>query len=336
MAPERSSTAKCRIVGRIRSHMTDRRNIPTQASADLPPVRIEVDGAYREALSGLHPGGAAQVLTWLHEADRGVLQCHPRGDPSRPMRGVFATRSPDRPNPIGLHPVRILAVEELTLTVHPLEALDGTPVLDIKPLISPDEESPPWGAEIPAETGEALSSIGREAWHRGLVSGRNGNLSVRQGDERMVITRHGCATGRLVPGDLICVDRSSLPGRAPDAISSEALMHAEIYRRQSRAGAVLHTHPPSLLALSLFRSGRRMLHLPLYEAGAVAGEMAVVPGTEPGSSELAEAVGRAAEEKQAVFIQGHGLVCWGEDLNRTLDLTEELVSLARIQLLSGG
>ncbi|MCF8086409.1 MAG: tRNA (N6-threonylcarbamoyladenosine(37)-N6)-methyltransferase TrmO [Desulfohalobiaceae bacterium] len=336
MAGEKSSSAECRIVGRVRSQLTDRRNTPTQGSADLPPARIDIEPGYREAIFELHPGAAAQVLTWLHEADRGVLQCHPRGDPSRPMRGVFSTRSPDRPNPIGLHPVRILTVEDLTLTVHPLEALDGTPVLDIKPLISADEEDPPWGPDIPAEVGEAFRFVGREAWHRGLVNGRNGNLSLRRENGRMVITRHGSAKGRLAPGDLIDADMGALSGALQSNMSSEGLMHAEIYRRQPRAGAVLHTHPPSLLALSLLHSGRRMLHLPLCEAGALAEELAVVPAREPGTQDLALAVGRAAEEKQAVFMQAHGLVCWGEDLNRALDLTEELEGLARVQLVSGG
>jgi len=336
MAEQGSAPMECRIVGRIRSQLTERQKTPPQADADLPPARIEIDTAYRDALSGLYPGAAAQVLTWLHEADRGVLQCHPRGDSSRPMRGVFATRSPDRPNPIGLHPVRILAIEDLTLTVHPLEALDDTPVLDIKPLISSEEQDPPWGPGIPDEVGRILRSAGRDAWHKGLVNGRNGNLSLRQGEERMVITRHGSAMGRLVPGDLVDGDIGSPSGAGQGNISSEGLMHVEIYRRQPRAGAVLHTHPPSLLALSLLRSGRRMLHLPLSEAGALAGEMAVVPAREPGTRDLALAVGRAAEERQAVFIQGHGLVCWGEDVNGALDLTEELEGLARIQLVSCG
>jgi L-fuculose-phosphate aldolase len=253
------------------------------------------------------------------------------------MRGVFATRSPDRPNPIGLHPVRILAVDGLSVTVHPMEALDGTPVLDIKPLIATEgKDSPPWGPDIPAEVGEALRFVGREAWERGLVSGKNGNLSQSRNGKRMVITCHGSAPGRLGPGDLVSVDFASLPEGAPESASSESRMHAAIYRAQPLAGAVLHTHPPSLLALSLLHSGRRMLQLPLYEAATVAEEMILVPGSEPGDPELAENVARAARDKRAVFLQGHGLVCWGEDLEQALDLTEELVSLARIQLLSGG
>lgn len=333
MGSERTAPAQCQIVGTIRSQLTDRRNTPTQASSDLPPACIDIDGAYRDALLGLYPGAAMQVLTWLHEADREVLQCHPRGDPSRPMRGVFATRSPDRPNPVGLHPVRILAVNDLRLTVHPLEALDGTPVLDLKPLISADEQEPDWGRDIPVEVGEVFEAVGREAWRKGLVSGVNGNLSLRREGDRMVITRSGCAKGRLAPGDLVSADLESLPAAPPEGMSTEGNMHAEVYRRQSRAGAILHTHPPHLLALSLRKSGR-MLDLPLHEANAFAAEMAVIPAAEPGTLELARTVGSVARESQAVFIQGHGLVCWGEDLYHALNLTDELESLARIQLLA--
>jgi tRNA-Thr(GGU) m(6)t(6)A37 methyltransferase TsaA len=77
------------------------------------------------------------VLTWLHQAERDVLAVHPRGDPANPITGVFATRSPDRPNPIGLHPVEILEIAGGRVRVRPLEAIDGTPVLDIKPELCP-------------------------------------------------------------------------------------------------------------------------------------------------------------------------------------------------------
>jgi L-fuculose-phosphate aldolase len=80
-------------------------------------------------------GSRLVLLTWLHQADRQLLQVHPRGDTARPRRGVFSTRSPDRPNPIGLHEVTVTAIQDNVLRVEPLEAIDGTPVLDIKPLI---------------------------------------------------------------------------------------------------------------------------------------------------------------------------------------------------------
>ncbi|MCF8029846.1 MAG: TrmO family methyltransferase [Desulfohalobiaceae bacterium] len=333
MGNKKATQAQCRIVGWVRSHLSSRQGSPAQAGEDLPPAQIEVEEAYREALLGLRPGQSAQVLTWFHKAERGVLQCHPRGDPARPMRGVFATRSPDRPNPIGLHPVRIMGIEDLTLTVHPLEALDGTPVLDLKPLILPDKQEPAWGRDIPPETGEALSSVGRDAWLKGLVNGANGNLSLRQPGERMVITRSGSSVGRLGPGDLVSVDLTSLPGAGPEGMSFEGDLHAEVYRNQSAAGAVVHTHPPTLLALSLSNSVWR-LDPDLYEATGLADKMASIPAMEPGSLELAQAVGKMAREKQAVFMHGHGLVCWGSDLNQALALSEELESLARIQLLA--
>jgi tRNA-Thr(GGU) m(6)t(6)A37 methyltransferase TsaA len=87
-------------------------------------------------LTGIQPGDELLVLTWLHLAQRDVLQVHPRGDINRPLTGVFATRSPDRPNPIGLHRVSVLEVREQKLRVVPLEAIDGTPVLDIKPVLA--------------------------------------------------------------------------------------------------------------------------------------------------------------------------------------------------------
>ena len=97
-------------------------------------ARIVMDPAYADALDGLAPGARLELFTWFHQSDRTVLKVHPRGDQSRPVRGVFATRSPARPNPIGLHRVTLVAIEEpLTLVVEPLEAIDGTPVIDIKP-----------------------------------------------------------------------------------------------------------------------------------------------------------------------------------------------------------
>jgi tRNA-Thr(GGU) m(6)t(6)A37 methyltransferase TsaA len=89
-----------------------------------------------DALAGLTPGDEVIVLTWLDRGRRDVLQVHPRSDPSRPLQGVFATRSPDRPNPIGLHRVEILAIEGARVRVRNLEAIDGTPVVDVKPLLS--------------------------------------------------------------------------------------------------------------------------------------------------------------------------------------------------------
>ena len=119
-------------IGTVRSPLTDRWTAPKQASEGAPAARIEIEPAYAEALDGLAPGQRIILLTWLHQADREILRVHPRGDTSRAMRGVFSTRSPDRPNPLGLHEATLTAVDGLTLTVEPLEAIDGTPVVDIK------------------------------------------------------------------------------------------------------------------------------------------------------------------------------------------------------------
>jgi tRNA-Thr(GGU) m(6)t(6)A37 methyltransferase TsaA len=95
------------------------------------------DADVREALDGLSPGDDIVVITWLHLADRTVLQVHPRGDRSRPIRGVFSTRSQHRPNPLGLHTVRVLDIDDLRIHVRGLEAIDGTPIVDIKSTLEP-------------------------------------------------------------------------------------------------------------------------------------------------------------------------------------------------------
>ncbi len=129
-----------RPVGRVVSPLTDRADAPRQGDEGSPPARIVLEPELRDAATGLAAGDRILVLTWLHQGRRDVLRVHPRGDTSRPRQGVFATRSPDRPNPIGLHQVTILAVEGDTLTVTDLEAIDGTPVLDLKPVLASVEE----------------------------------------------------------------------------------------------------------------------------------------------------------------------------------------------------
>jgi tRNA-Thr(GGU) m(6)t(6)A37 methyltransferase TsaA len=125
-------------IGIVRSPVTDPAAAPRQGDEGAPEARIVVEPAFREALDGLRAGDEAIVLTWLHRARRDVLRVHPRGDASRPEQGVFATRSPHRPNPIGLHRVAILGIEGAALRVGKLEAVDGTPVLDLKPVLEAD------------------------------------------------------------------------------------------------------------------------------------------------------------------------------------------------------
>ena len=125
-------------VGFIHSELTQLEDAPMQGDEGAPDAWLELTPSTGPGLRGIQPGDELIVLTWLHRAERDVLQVHPRGDINRPLTGVFATRSPDRPNPIGLHRVSVLEVEEAEwkLRVAPLEAIDGTPIVDIKPVLS--------------------------------------------------------------------------------------------------------------------------------------------------------------------------------------------------------
>ena len=122
-------------VGRVESPLADRANAPKQGDEGAPVARIVFLPEFREAAGGLRVDDEVLVLTWLHLGRRDVLSVHPRGDANRPREGVFSTRSPDRPNPIGLHAVTVEAVEEGVIAVRDLEAIDGTPVLDVKPVL---------------------------------------------------------------------------------------------------------------------------------------------------------------------------------------------------------
>ena len=124
-----------RPVARVESSLTDRATAPKQGDEGAPPSRVVFAPEFGPAAADIRPGDRLVLLTWLHEADRDVQAVHPRGDLDRPSTGVFSTRSPDRPNPIGLHTVTVTAVEGAALTVTGLEAIDGTPVLDVKPVL---------------------------------------------------------------------------------------------------------------------------------------------------------------------------------------------------------
>jgi len=115
--------------------LTNRAAAPKQGDEGAPLARVVFLPEYREAAGDLHEGDEVLVLTWLHLGRRDVLSVHPRGDATRPREGVFSTRSPDRPNLIGLHAATIETVEEGAIAVRNLEAIDGTPVLDIKPVL---------------------------------------------------------------------------------------------------------------------------------------------------------------------------------------------------------
>ena len=133
-------TYELRPVGWVESPLTDRDRAPRQGDEGAPPARIVFRPEVREAAADLRAGDQVLVLTWLHQGRRDVLAVHPRGDPDRPRQGVFSTRSADRPNPIGLHAVTIVGVEGDTIAVSNLEAIDGTPVLDVKPVLGRVEE----------------------------------------------------------------------------------------------------------------------------------------------------------------------------------------------------
>jgi tRNA-Thr(GGU) m(6)t(6)A37 methyltransferase TsaA len=124
-----------RPIGRVESPLRDLDAAPRQGDEGAPEAWLVFDDAYARALADIVSGSEVIVLTWLDRADRDVLTVHPRGDVSRPRTGVFATRSPDRPNPIGLHRVTVLDVDGVRLRVRDLEAIDGTPIVDVKPVL---------------------------------------------------------------------------------------------------------------------------------------------------------------------------------------------------------
>ena len=126
-----------RPIGHVQSPVTDPSAAARQPDEGAPACWLVFEPGVQYALDGLTAGDDVVVVTWLHLADRTVLQVHPRGDTSRPMRGVFATRSQHRPNPLGIHQVTVLAVDDLRVRVQGLEAIDGTPIVDVKSALEP-------------------------------------------------------------------------------------------------------------------------------------------------------------------------------------------------------
>ena len=123
-------------VGYVRSTLKNRSGAPRQPSEGAPPAWLEIHPAFIHALAGLDAGQDIWILTWFHQSNRSVLEVHPRGEEQNPLKGVFATRSPDRPNPVGLHRAVILGRDEAgRIQVDALEAIDGTPIIDIKPVL---------------------------------------------------------------------------------------------------------------------------------------------------------------------------------------------------------
>jgi tRNA-Thr(GGU) m(6)t(6)A37 methyltransferase TsaA len=122
-------------IGLLQSPLKQREEAPRQGHEGAPDAWLEINASVAEGLEGIAVGDEIIVITWLHQAQRDILKVHPRGDKTVPLAGVFATRSPDRPNPLGLHRVTVLSIAGNRLKVGPIEAIDGTPVVDIKPVL---------------------------------------------------------------------------------------------------------------------------------------------------------------------------------------------------------
>jgi tRNA-Thr(GGU) m(6)t(6)A37 methyltransferase TsaA len=123
-------------IGYIRSTLRTLADAPRQGSEGAPDAWLEVEPQFGRALNGITVGDEVVIVTWLHQADRSVLETHPRNDPRIPLTGVFLTRSPDRPNPLGLHRVTVREILGTRLRIGPIEAIDGTPVVDVKAVLN--------------------------------------------------------------------------------------------------------------------------------------------------------------------------------------------------------
>ena len=128
-------------IGVIHSELTSCEAAPHQGNEGAPDAWLEVNSTVAEGLEGITAGDEIILITWFHKARRNLLKVHPRGDRNMPLKGAFATRSPDRPNPLGLHRVTVLEVSGNRLRVGPIEAIDGTPVIDIKPVLPKSADS---------------------------------------------------------------------------------------------------------------------------------------------------------------------------------------------------
>lgn len=124
-----------KIIGRVHSKLKKIEDCPLQEAEQAPPASLEIFAEFRKGIEDLTAGSEIVILTWLHQADRSVIRCVTRNQFDKPKIGVFSTRSPDRPNPIGMHIAEVIAVENGMVHVSRLETLDGTPVLDIKPVL---------------------------------------------------------------------------------------------------------------------------------------------------------------------------------------------------------
>jgi tRNA-Thr(GGU) m(6)t(6)A37 methyltransferase TsaA len=136
---DRHDSFELRPIGHVRSSLRTRAQAPLQGAEGAPDATLQFVSELAAGVTDLRPGQELLVLTWLHLADRETLRVHPRGNPLNEEEGVFSTRSPDRPNPIGVHRVTVVAADGCSIRVRDLEAIDGTPILDVKPVLHPRE-----------------------------------------------------------------------------------------------------------------------------------------------------------------------------------------------------
>ncbi len=341
-----STEPSLRIIGLVRSMLSRLGDCPKFGDEGAPDAWLDIQAPYVAALESLEIGQAMTLITWLHLADRDTLVVHPRGDKNRPQRGVFNTRSATRPNPLGLHEVTLKAINPTPdggkrLLVGPLEAMHGSYVIDIKTSreqrageqsvsVDSSAQMPP---QIAPRDLEIMRNTCRLAWSRGLLSGFNGNVSLRVGPHCLV-TCTGAAKGTLQNSDVSLVELANGKHIAGGKASSELPMHLEIYKNQLRAQAIVHSHPQRLLALGLRFPKEERLKMPVFEAEAILSKLAYVPDFAPGTDELAKVIGEAAQDHEAIWMERHGLVCWGETATKALALSEELEHLAGVQLLA--
>lgn len=327
-----------RIIGWVRSPLKDLENCPHWQD-EGPEAELEILEEYAPALDSMQPGQKIVLLTWLHESSRNVLHRSKHNDPDEPPRGVFSSRSPVRPNPIGLHDISVLSIERgagpALVRVQALEALDGTPILDIKTgrefFYGEDQSAMEHGRGL-------LTELCHRAAAKGLLPGASGNASLRMGGYAM-LTPSGVPKERITDDGLVPVrisdGKKSSPGSRP---SSEYALHLEIYKNQPKARAILHTHPAALTALGVRQPGKSLyerLDLPVFECAVLREKSATVSDFEPGTQEVAEATGKVAREKQVIWLEKHGLCVWGDSADEVLALSEECEHLARVALLAG-
>ncbi|SHN63600.1 TrmO family methyltransferase domain-containing protein [Desulfovibrio litoralis] len=331
-------------IGEIIVAKSDEQSIFEKEDKDIAIVIIYPDYVY--GLMSLEVEQEITILSWLHKAKRDVLQVYPHNNKEQQKRGVFNTRSPIRPNPIGLHDVIIKKIKALDngyyeLKVIPVEGktldcLDETPIIDIKTnaeqrkkLIQNKQDG-----LIPTKETEELKLYCRYAWERKLLSGFNGNMSIKTTDSTCLITASGSVKKELDKSKLALVNIKNaelLTGATP---SSETKMHLEIYKTQAEAFAIVHVHPPKMLALMNKVGADNFIKLDLFEADTFKKKLGICSAFPAGSQKLASEVAKLSLTYQAIFMQKHGLCTWGKTLSEALALAEELEILAEIQLNS--